>query len=104
MRGQVVHFHTALCLMRGDHSNAVLVSTEVRFRNLPDEVLINYLRTEEPYDCAGSAKSEGMGIVLLDYIRSDDPTALIGLPLIALTTLLRDAGFAIPPNPTALVA
>ncbi|MDP3620908.1 MAG: Maf family nucleotide pyrophosphatase [Polynucleobacter sp.] len=104
MRGQVVHFHTALCLMRGDHSNAVLVATEVRFRNLPDEVLINYLRTEEPYDCAGSAKSEGMGIVLLDYIRSDDPTALIGLPLIALTTLLRDAGFAIPPNPTALVA
>jgi septum formation protein len=60
--------------------------------------LINYLRIEQPYDCAGSAKCEGMGIALLESIRSDDPTALIGLPLIALSTLLRDVGFEIPPS------
>jgi septum formation protein len=55
------------------------------------------LRIEQPYDCAGSAKCEGMGIALLESIRSDDPTALIGLPLIALSALLRDVGFEIPP-------
>jgi septum formation protein len=68
----------------------------VRFRNLPDSILENYLRIEKPYDCAGSAKSEGMGIILLEQIESDDPTALIGLPLIALSGLLRETGFAIP--------
>jgi septum formation protein len=68
----------------------------VRFRNLPDESLENYLRIEKPYDCAGSAKSEGMGIILLEQIESDDPTALIGLPLITLSGLLREKGFAIP--------
>jgi len=56
------------------------------------------LKLEQPYDCAGSAKCEGMGIALLESIRSDDPTALIGLPLIALSALLRDAGFKIPPS------
>jgi septum formation protein len=64
---------------------------------LPDATLINYLRIEQPYDCAGSAKCEGMGIAMLESIRSDDPTALIGLPLIALSALLRDVGFEIPP-------
>jgi septum formation protein len=59
-------------------------------------VLDNYLRIEKPYDCAGSAKSEGMGIILLEKVESDDPSALIGLPLIALCTLLREAGFSIP--------
>jgi septum formation protein len=68
----------------------------VTFRKLSDEALESYLHAEEPYDCAGSAKSEGLGITLLESIRSDDPTALIGLPLIALTGLLRDAGFVIP--------
>ena len=96
MRGQTVTFHTALCLMKGASQTTVCVPTEVTFRKLPDDVLENYLHTEEPYDCAGSAKSEGLGISLLEAIKSDDPTALIGLPLIALTGLLRDAGFMIP--------
>jgi septum formation protein len=96
MRGQTVTFHTALCLMQGTVQTTLSIPTEVTFRKLSDDVLENYLLTEEPYDCAGSAKSEGLGITLLEAIKSDDPTALIGLPLIALTGLLRDAGFVIP--------
>lgn len=96
MRGTSVVFQTALCLMKGDIQTTLCVPTEVAFRKLSDEVLESYLLTEEPYDCAGSAKSEGLGISLLESIKSDDPTALIGLPLIALSGLLRDAGFAIP--------
>ena len=96
MRGQTVTFYTALCVMKGDTQSTLCVPTEVRFRKLSDDVLEAYLLAEEPYDCAGSAKSEGLGISLLEAIQSDDPTALIGLPLISLTTLLRDAGFAIP--------
>lgn len=98
MRGQTVTFHTALCLMNGNTKNTICVPTEVTFRNLSDEILQSYLLTEEPYDCAGSAKSEGLGISLIESIKSDDPTALIGLPLIALSGLLRDAGFMIPPK------
>ena len=98
MRGQTVHFHTAVCLMQADYSVAMNVITEVRFRDLPDTTLIDYLNLEQPYDCAGSAKCEGMGIALLESIRSDDPTALIGLPLITVSALLRDAGFKIPPS------
>ena len=96
MRGQTVTFHTALCLMKDDKQTTLSIPTEVTFRKLSDDVLESYLLAEEPYDCAGSAKSEGLGISLLEAIQSDDPTALIGLPLIALTGLLRDAGFAIP--------
>lgn len=96
MRGQSVIFQTALCLMKGDTQTTLCVPTEVTFRKLSDSVLEAYLIAEEPYDCAGSAKSEGLGISLLEAIKSDDPTALIGLPLIALTGLLRNAGFAIP--------
>ena len=96
MRGQTVTFHTALCLMKGDIQTTLNISTEVTFRKLSDDVLESYLLAEEPYDCAGSAKSEGLGISLLESIQSDDPTALVGLPLIALTGLLRDAGFIIP--------
>lgn len=96
MRGATVTFHTALCLMHGDVETTVNIPTEVTFRNLSDAVLEAYLHAEEPYDCAGSAKSEGLGISLLESIQSDDPTALIGLPLIALSGLLRDAGFVIP--------
>ena len=96
MRGQTVTFYTALCLMKSDVQTTLNVPTEVTFRKLPDDVLESYLLAEEPYDCAGSAKSEGLGISLLESIKSDDPTALIGLPLIALTGLLRDAGFVIP--------
>ncbi|QCP50480.1 septum formation protein Maf [Trinickia violacea] len=95
MRGREVEFHSALCLLdSGDGSAQVEdVVTRVRFRDLPDAELDAYLRTETPYDCAGSAKSEGLGIALLDAIDSNDPTALIGLPLIALTRMLRSAGY-----------
>jgi septum formation protein len=96
MRGATVTFQTALCLMRGDVETTINIPTEVTFRKLADDVLEAYLHAEEPYDCAGSAKSEGLGISLLESIKSDDPTALIGLPLIALSGLLRDAGFTIP--------
>jgi septum formation protein len=98
MSGSSVTFHTALCLMRGDVETTLSVPTEVIFRKLPDDVLEAYLHAEKPYDCAGSAKAEGLGISLMESIQSNDPTALIGLPLIALSAMLRDAGFAIPPK------
>lgn len=95
MRGREVIFHTALCLWDGRAPGAVQlenVQVRVRFRDLPDAELDAYLRIEQPYDCAGSAKNEGLGIALLDSIHSTDPTALTGLPLIALTGMLRQAG------------
>jgi septum formation protein len=96
LRGQTVNFHTAVCLAHGSKTQVVNVITKVRFRELKDSVLEAYLLAETPYDCAGSAKSEGLGICLLEKVESEDPTALIGLPLIAVCTLLRDAGFRIP--------
>ena len=72
-----------------------LAPVRVRFRDLADDEIEAYLRAEQPYDCAGSAKSEGAGIALLDAIDSDDPTALVGLPLIRTCRLLRAAGFNI---------
>lgn len=95
MRGREVLFHSALCLFdsRSDQAQSVDVITRVRFRDLPDAALDAYLRAETPYDCAGSAKSEGLGIALLDAIHSDDPTALVGLPLIALSRMLFAAGY-----------
>jgi septum formation protein len=101
MRGATVTFQTALCLMHGDVETTINIPTEVTFRKLPDDALEAYLYAEEPYDCAGSAKSEGLGISLLESIKSDDPTALIGLPLIALSGLLREAGFLVP-NKTSI--
>lgn len=101
MRGREVVFHTALCLWDGrvaDPEAAARVAqldnvqVFVRFRDLPDHELDAYLRIEQPYDCAGSAKNEGLGIALLERIDSSDPTALTGLPLIALTGMLRRAG------------
>jgi septum formation protein len=96
MRGRDVVFHTALCLWDGRDGTHQLedVRTVVRFRDLPDAELDAYLRIEQPYDCAGSAKNEGLGIALLERIDSSDPTALTGLPLIALTGMLRAAGVA----------
>ena len=94
MRGQVVVFQTALsvvCLDRGFEASD-LAEVRVRFRPLSDEAIETYLRAEQPYDCAGSAKSEGLGIALLDAIDNDDPTALVGLPLIRTCQLLRQAG------------
>jgi septum formation protein len=95
MRGREVLFHSALCLFdsRSGDAQTIDVVTHVRFRDLPDAALDAYLRAETPYDCAGSAKAEGLGIALLDAIESDDPTALIGLPLIALTRMLLAAGY-----------
>ncbi|WP_151635161.1 Maf-like protein [Noviherbaspirillum aerium] len=98
MRGREVIFHTALCLWDGRIPDALAaaqmenVRTIVTFRDLPDEELDHYLRIEQPYDCAGSAKNEGLGIALLEKIESTDPTSLTGLPLIALCTMLRRAG------------
>jgi septum formation protein len=94
MRGQVVVFQTALsvvCLDSGFEASD-LAEVRVRFRPLSDEAIEAYLRAEQPYDCAGSAKSEGLGIALLDAIDNDDPTALVGLPLIRTCRLLRQAG------------
>jgi septum formation protein len=97
MRGRRVIFHTALCLWDSRQSQAELaaqienVQTFVTFRDLPDAELDAYLRIEQPYDCAGSAKNEGLGIAILEKIESTDPTALTGLPLIALTGMLRRA-------------
>ena len=99
MRGRSVVFHTALCLW-DDRACALTggaylenIQTVVTFRDLPDAELDAYLRIEQPYDCAGSAKNEGLGIAILERIDSTDPTALTGLPLIALTGMLRKAGF-----------
>lgn len=99
MRGRRVAFHTALCLWDSRRDPAAPdavqlenVQTFVTFRDLPDHELDAYLRIEQPYDCAGSAKNEGLGIALLERIDSSDPTALTGLPLIALTGMLRRAG------------
>jgi septum formation protein len=95
MRGRIVEFHSALCLFDPlrDMAQTEDVVTRVRFRDLPDAELDAYLRLETPYDVAGSAKSEGLGVALLESIDSDDPTALVGLPLIALTRMLRAAGY-----------
>ena len=96
MSGQAVRFHTAVCLRRGDTCLQAIDLTTVRFRALSDGEIERYLDAEQPLDCAGSFKSEGLGITLFDAIESSDPTALIGLPLIALSGLLRQAGFELP--------
>jgi septum formation protein len=94
MRGREVIFHTALCLWDGRDGTHQLqnIQTVVQFRDLPDAELDAYLRIEQPYDCAGSAKNEALGIAILERIDSSDPTALTGLPLIALTGMLRNIG------------
>lgn len=94
--GRTMHFHTALaCVREADGFRAqAIAETRVRFRRLDDAEIEGYLQLERPYDVAGSAKAEGLGIVLLEAIEGDDPTALIGLPLIALARMLRDAGLS----------
>ncbi len=94
MRGKTVIFQTALavvCLSTG-FEQVDLAEVRVVFRDLSDEEIESYLQAEKPYDCAGSAKSEGLGIALLESIDNDDPTALVGLPLIRTSRLLRQAG------------
>jgi septum formation protein len=98
MRGQTVIFQTAVatvCQASG-FEQVDIAPVEVRFRDLSDDEIERYLRAEQPYDCAGSAKSEGLGIALLEAIHSDDPTALIGLPLIRTCRMLRAAGVVLP--------
>ena len=98
MRGQRVVFQTAVavvCQATG-FVQVDLAPVEVQFRTLNDAEIERYLLAEQPYDCAGSAKSEGLGISLLDAIHNDDPTALIGLPLIRTCRLLRAAGLVLP--------
>jgi septum formation protein len=94
MRGQTVVFQTAVSVVcqASGFEQTELAQIKVRFRDLSDVEIEAYLRAEEPYDCAGSAKSEGLGIALLDAIDNDDPTALIGLPMIRTARLLRAAG------------
>jgi len=94
LSGQRVSFHTAVSVQRADRGfeRTLLSSVRVQFRELSDAEIEFYLRTEQPYDCAGSAKCETLGIALLASIESDDPTALVGLPLIRTCELLRQAG------------
>jgi septum formation protein len=94
MSGRSVVFHTAVVVLHrtaGFEAEA-LVPVTVRFRSLDEGSIERYLRLEQPYDCAGSAKCETLGIALLEAIESDDPTALVGLPLIRTCELLRRAG------------
>ena len=94
MRGRNVVFQTAVAVVCQDSGfeQVDLSAVRVRFRDLTDDEIDAYLRAEQPYDCAGSARSEGLGIALLDSIDSDDPTALVGLPLIRTCRMLRAAG------------
>ena len=94
MRGKTVIFQTALSVvcLTTRFEKTDLAAVKVKFRDLSDSEIESYLLAEEPYDCAGSAKSEGLGIALLESIESDDPTALIGLPLIRTCLMLREAG------------
>lgn len=105
MRGHTVLFHTAValvCLESGFEASE-LATVTVRFRDLCDADIEAYLLAEQPYDCAGSAKSEGLGIAILESIDSDDPTALIGLPLIRTCRLLDAAGVSLFPTPSNAV-
>ncbi len=92
LSGRSVQFHSALCVTNGQREITEDVVTLCRFRELTDEEIQHYLASERPYDTAGSAKAEGLGIALMDSIQSDDPTAIIGLPLIALVRMLRNFG------------
>jgi septum formation protein len=94
MRGKRVIFHTALCLLDAASGRHQLenVPTVIQFRALSDQQIENYLLREQPYDCAGSAKIESLGVALVEKIDSDDPTAIIGLPLMMLVTMLTRAG------------
>ncbi|MBA3755667.1 MAG: septum formation inhibitor Maf [Nitrosomonas sp.] len=97
VRGKEVVFYTAICLLNSatDQLQIRVIPYHVRFRQLSDQQIENYLLKEQPYHCAGSAKSEGLGIALIEQMTGDDPNALIGLPLIALVDMLNHEGVAI---------
>lgn len=98
MSGKAVIFHTGLCLLNAATGRSHLrgIPTEVRFRELSDAEIHRYVDKEDALNCAGSARSEGLGIALLEYLRGDDPNALVGLPLIALADMLRAEGVQLP--------
>lgn len=96
MSGRAVAFRTAVAVASGDGVATALDTTLVRFRALAAAEIERYVDAEQPFDCAGSFKSEGLGITLFDAIEGTDPTALVGLPLIATSRLLRDTGLALP--------
>ncbi|WP_305804327.1 Maf family nucleotide pyrophosphatase [Stenotrophomonas sp. YIM B06876] len=96
MAGKTVLFHTAVCLINAGHSLHTVDLTRVCLRPLQDAEIARYVAAEMPLDCAGSFKCEGLGITLFEAIHTQDPTALIGLPLIALSQLLRQAGYSLP--------
>ncbi|MDP2794663.1 MAG: Maf family nucleotide pyrophosphatase [Sulfurisoma sp.] len=98
MSGKTVIFHTGLCLLNSTTGRTHVrgIPTEVRFRELSDAEIHRYLDKEDALNCAGSARSEGLGIALLEYLRGDDPNALVGLPLIALADMLRAEGIELP--------
>ena len=97
MRGHTVVFHTAVAVVCADSGfeQLELAPVNVKFRSLSDAEIEAYLLAEQPYDCAGSARSEGLGVALLDAIDSDDPTALVGLPLIRTCRMIRAAGIKV---------
>lgn len=96
--GHSMVFHTALCLYNSHSGNmqARVVPIRIQFRTLSDDVIERYLHAEQPYNCAGSAKSEGLGIALIERFEGEDPNALVGLPLIALVDMLLQEGVAVP--------
>lgn len=97
--GREMHFHTAVCVIdtrKRDHRSLATDITRVRFRDLTSLEIDRYLEREQPFDCAGSFKSEALGIALFEHIDGSDPTALVGLPLIALARLLRECGLPLP--------
>ena len=96
LSGRTARFHTALCLIGAAGPREALVPTDVRFRVLSTTEIDRYLAREPAIDCAGSAKSEGLGIALLEAMSGDDPTALVGLPLITLAAMLRAEGLQVP--------
>lgn len=100
LSGERVLFHTALCVLDGKKGliQEETVTVAVRFRALSERQIESYLAIEKPYDCAGSAKAEGLGIALLESVQSTDPTALVGLPLITLVSMLERAGYSTLPS------
>jgi septum formation protein len=97
LSGRIAEFHTGVAVLdsRTGHVEARVVPCRVAFRQLDDARIESYLRREQPYDCAGSAKAEGLGIALIARMETDDPTSLIGLPLIALSEMLERAGLSV---------
>jgi septum formation protein len=98
MRGKGATFYTGLCLLNAatGRAQSAIAANTVYFRDYSDDDIERYLRREQPYNCAGSAKAEGLGIVMISRMQGDDPNALIGLPLIELTSMLKREGVAIP--------